>query len=345
MPSAASRFKISAAAPTSDPASNVKAISWRPLVPRVMTVAGATGGSVVAGGGEDEVGAGADVAVVDGAVGAGAVVAVVEGAVGAGAVVAVVEGAVGAGEVGTVTGIEVVVLVAVDGVAAVVDPGATSTWREQPVTSTPRIANHATTLRCPATVTILIHLHSAPDRYPLNRGGAARHGRSLDVGFEPVAERECQRSRPTQPQLFEPFDRLVDGRPVTGGDPPQHDPDLFEALEPLTPTSQVLGVHAAVDVVRQRLDRRPGREVDEDRVVGKRSLGRRIPLLGLEPPHEPRTLVGEGVDGVECLHELGDERRVGRHHETTDVELGQIVFTHRPTVTAEAGLRPESHTT
>ena len=124
----------------------------------VMTVAGATGGNVVAGAVEDEVGAGA---VVSGEVGAGIDVAVVADEVGVGAVeggtVTVVD--VVEVEVVEVEVVEIVEVVAVDGVVAVVDAGATSTWREQPATSTPSTANHATTLRCRATGTLHLHLH------------------------------------------------------------------------------------------------------------------------------------------------------------------------------------------
>src|ERR1035438_5301849 len=48
--------------------------------------------------------------------------------------------------------------------------------------------------------------------------------------------------------------------------------------------------------------------------------------LGLQPPHEPRSGVGGGVDRVKCRDELGQDRTVQRRPEPADIHLSQHVI-------------------
>src|SRR5687767_8007052 len=54
----------------------------------------------------------------------------------------------------------------------------------------------------------------------------------------------------------------------------------------------------------------------------------RVPILGLEPPDEPRTGVRQRVDGVELRLEAVHDRIVNRRAETPDVDLREMESRH-----------------
>ncbi len=119
-----------------------------------------------------------------------------------------------------------------------------------------------------------------------------------------------------------------------GGDPPQR---VLPALggEPLRPPPEELDVLGPVHVRVERGDRLPHAHVHELQGVREDLDVGGVALLGLQPPHESVGSIGQGVDPIEILHELGDGGVVGRGDHHADVDLGDVVFAvirHDPSV-------------
>ena len=100
----------------------------------------------------------------------------------------------------------------------------------------------------------------------------------------------------------------------------------------LAPPTHETDVRRSVDVVSQRLDRLPDRQVDGEQLVLVHRADRGgIAVLRLEPPDETRRRVGERVDPVEVGDEVGDQRVIDTRPQSPDVDLREMPL-HAPIV-------------
>lgn len=83
----------------------------------------------------------------------------------------------------------------------------------------------------------------------------------------------------------------------------------------------VAGIHERP----QALDVLPYRHVHDDELVVVDPDRRRVALVGLQPPYKPGVAIGEGIDGLERLDEVCNERVGERCPELGDVELRDLV--------------------
>src|SRR5437016_4353275 len=134
--------------------------------------------------------------------------------------------------------------------------------------------------------------------------------------------------RPTLLEMLETRLRLLDGRYVSRGNPPQHEDGPFDGLEPLLPVAQCSDVRALVDKLLQRFERLPYGHVDRHALVGVWPDCRGIAVFGLQPPHESRTPVRERIDGVELSAEALHDGVLERGPKQTNVHLRQMKACH-----------------
>jgi hypothetical protein len=83
-------------------------------------------------------------------------------------------------------------------------------------------------------------------------------------------------------------------------------------------------VIAAEDVFPESIQVAPEREVDQDQRVAVGADRGRVPVLGLEAPHESGAPLGKGVDLRERGHEVGHDRLVGLPAGAGHVNLGEV---------------------
>src|SRR3990167_8233261 len=118
---------------------------------------------------------------------------------------------------------------------------------------------------------------------------------------------------------------FLDAGDVPGGYPPEGQYRRVGLLEPVLLVAQYAQVLACVDVVFQRLERVPDRQVDDDPLVLERLEGGGVACVGLQAPDEARAGFGHWVDRpdfpAEALHAQGVERGEG----FGDIDLGQVI--------------------
>ena len=96
-------------------------------------------------------------------------------------------------------------------------------------------------------------------------------------------------------EVREPCHRLLDRRAMPDRYPPHGNVGFGEALEPLAPTSHHVGMSAAKDERPQGSQVLPYREVDQDAIIGVRTDGCGVAILGLQPPDETRASVANAL--------------------------------------------------
>src|SRR4051794_9433010 len=157
-------------------------------------------------------------------------------------------------------------------------------WRLRPL----RTARSCRSSACASTR--LVHcsrtwptdLKAGPSTSP--RASAPWTGCSASL--EASLERERIRRRAVRIEMLQALPGLFDRRCVTERHPPQRQVRSREALEPLTPATEVLDVVAAVGELEQRVDRLPDRHVDDDQVVVEAADRHGVARVVLQPPDE-----------------------------------------------------------
>ena len=122
--------------------------------------------------------------------------------------------------------------------------------------------------------------------------------------------------------------RFVDTRNVVARNPPERQIGTAEMLEPFPAIAEQLGVRRAIHVRFQRVDRLPDREIEQNAIVVIRPKIRRIPRVGLQPPHKSRTVVCERVDLIQPRDKSGHDRIIERRVHPRDVDLCDVVIRH-----------------
>ena len=119
-------------------------------------------------------------------------------------------------------------------------------------------------------------------------------------------------------------DRLLHGRELALGDPPEAEDRLGRHLEELASTAEKLDVTGAIGEIGQGVDRFLNREIDDFQFVAEGLDACGVPALVLQPPHVPRTDLSKRVDPREVHAEIVDDRVVHRRPQPGDVQLGQM---------------------
>jgi hypothetical protein len=97
----------------------------------------------------------------------------------------------------------------------------------------------------------------------------------------------------------------------------------------MLPGAQGLDMMALIDKLLQYLEGLPDGHVDRHEVVTLIRPDRRgVAILGLQSPHKARTVIGEGVDGVELSAEAFHDRRLERSPKAANVHLRQVICRH-----------------
>lgn len=99
-------------------------------------------------------------------------------------------------------------------------------------------------------------------------------------------------------EMCKAFLGFVDARYVIFRHPPQGDIYGRDLFEPIVPLAKQFRMSCSVDIVFESFNRPPNRHVDEDSSIVVRPKVCRITFLGLEPPHEPGTVISKRVDLV-----------------------------------------------
>jgi hypothetical protein len=108
-------------------------------------------------------------------------------------------------------------------------------------------------------------------------------------------------------QVGEPIFGLGHRWHVPDWDPPERHVKA-DTLKPLASATHHVDVTAAVDEVSEVIDRLPDRHVDDHPVVVEGADPGRVAVLGLEPPDESLSIVGERVHRVEQRDEVSHRR-------------------------------------
>ena len=98
--------------------------------------------------------------------------------------------------------------------------------------------------------------------------------------------------------MFQPLAAFRDGWNVSDGNPPQTIMRFVHFLEPLCAIAKRRDVLRGVNKVLQRFEALPDRHIDDDEwVIVVRNIGG-ISRFRLQSPHESRTAIGKGIDGI-----------------------------------------------
>jgi hypothetical protein len=112
-------------------------------------------------------------------------------------------------------------------------------------------------------------------------------------------------------------------RPMARRNPPQRHIGLHR-LEPIPPPAHEIAVSGAVDEGRELLRRLPDRHVQQHhRVVEGLDIGGVVPIAH-QAPDEAGLGLRQGVDPVQIVHEVLQDRGVGRRHDPPDIDLGEL---------------------
>jgi long-subunit acyl-CoA synthetase (AMP-forming) len=138
-------------------------------------------------------------------------------------------------------------------------------------------------------------------------------------------ERERELRGAVTLQMRQPLLGLVDARDVAGRNPPHGHVRTAEVLEPGATSAQKLGMRRPIDVVLQRLDRLPDRQIDENPIVLIRPQIGGVPFRRLQPPDKAGAVIREGVDLLEPRHEPFQDGGIERSFHAGDVDLGDVM--------------------
>src|SRR5689334_13399611 len=144
-------------------------------------------------------------------------------------------------------------------------------------------------------------------------------------------------------QMTKAVESFGDSRDVSGRNPPQNLDRALDRFEPLLSVAKRTGVSASVDELLQRLERFPHGHVDRHAFVRKRPDRHGIAVVGLEPPHESRTAIGERVDRAQLRAETFHHRIVDRGAEAADVHLRQMETRHHLSFRAASDARARQY--
>ena len=124
--------------------------------------------------------------------------------------------------------------------------------------------------------------------------------------------------------MFEPGDRLLDGGPVPGRDPPHDEIGPVQVLEPFGPPAVETLVHGLPDIFFQCFDALPDRHVHGHARIGERPNVRCVAGLVLEPPNETLAALGYGIDARQVVEEIREARIVELIAQPPDIQLCEV---------------------
>src|ERR1700722_7948158 len=157
----------------------------------------------------------------------------------------------------------------------------------------------------------------SPVRRCASRGLPQLRGRNALPAERAVA-------RTVSRQIFEPLLRFVEGRQMARRNPPHHGMRSFVFTEPFLASAIKALVHGLINETFERFGAFPYRQIDRHLRIGKRPEIGGVAAVVLQTPDKTLAALGEHIDQVEIVHEVGHARIVGRVAEAADIELGKM---------------------
>src|SRR5262245_50467614 len=127
-----------------------------------------------------------------------------------------------------------------------------------------------------------------------------------------------------RPQMFKPALGLREVGQMTRRHPPHDEVRPIQRLEPFRPATVDTLVYRLPDETFQGFDRFPHRHVQEQARIVESVDGGGVAAVVLEPPDEAWRVLGNRIDTVEIVDEVGHARVVERIADASDIELGEM---------------------